>query len=287
MADSPRETPRLGAPSPAALAGRTRVKREVRQVDYGALPELARRRAAGEDLADLLAEAEKRREEQREDQREAKAAAKAAREKANEAESLDIDRGFGAPPAGTVVTLNPTDPRPFTRPLTVREEEVRTVSGASFARITHDIIVLTVADPEDAWTSDNGASDHFQRGAWTVQVRRADNHVIGAFPTAYALSVRPEEVDSFDPADFAGPSNRKKKGTRHPGDRAALKRRLEEHGFVVTTSGAPHGKIPHPELPGLFAPWASTPSDRRHPQLVTAQVKRVFGVDIREAPSEL
>ncbi|RUP86524.1 hypothetical protein [Dermabacter sp. HSID17554] len=283
MADSPRETTRPGAPSPAALAGRTRAKRKVRAVDYDAVPELARRRASGEDLADLLAEAEKRREAQR---HQAEEAARAPRASADETETLDIARGFGAPPAGTVVTLNPTDPRPFTRPLTVREEEVRTVSGASFARITHDIIVLTVADPEDAWTSDNGASDHFQRGDWTVQVRRSDNHVIGAFPTAYALAVRPEDVDSFDPADFAGPSNRKKKGTRHPGDRAALKRRLEEHGFVVTTSGATHGKITHPDLPGLFTPWASTPSDRRHPQLVTAQVKRIFGIDIREAPSE-
>lgn len=282
MAKTPRETTPTGAPSPAALAGRTRAKRAVRAVDYDAVPELARRRAAGEDLADLLNEAERRREKQRATE----AAAKAAHAKMTEAEVLDIDRGFGAPPEGTVVTLNPTDPRPFTRPLTVIEDEVRTVSGASLARITHDIIVLTVADPEDAWTSDNGASDHFQRGAWTVQVRRADNHVIGAFPTAHALSVRPEEVDSFDPADLAGPSNRKKKGTRHPGDRAALKRRLEEHGFVVTSSGSTHGKITHPDLPGLFAPWASTPSDRRHPQLVTAQVKRVFGIDIREAPSD-
>lgn len=282
MAKSPRETTPQGAPSPAALAGRSRATREVRAVDYDAVPELARRRAAGEDLADLLNEAEQRREEQRATE----AAAKAAHAKMTEAEVLDFDRGFGTPPEGTVVTLNPTDARPFTRPLTVIEDEVRTVSGASLARITHDIIVLTVADPEDAWTSDNGVSDHFQRGAWTVQVRRADNHVIGAFPTAYALSVRPEEIDSFDPADLAGPSNRKKKGTRHPGDRAALKRRLEEHGFVVTSSGSTHGKITHPDLPGLFAPWASTPSDRRHPQLVTAQVKRVFGIDIREAPSD-
>ncbi len=282
MADSPRETTPPGAPSPAALAGRTRAKREVRAVDYGAIPELARRRAAGEDLADLLDEAEKRREKHRADAD----AASGARTETAAVEALAIDRDFGAPPEGAVVTLNPTDPRPFTRPLTVREEEVRTVSGASLARITHDIIVLTVADPEDSWTSDNGASDHFQRGAWTVQVRRSDNHVIGAFPTGYALSVKPEEVESFDPVDLTGPSNRKKKGTRHPGDRAALKRRLEEHGFIVKTSGSTHGKITHPDFPGLFTPWASTPSDRRHPQLVTAQVKRVFGIDIREEPSE-
>lgn len=187
----------------------------------------------------------------------------------------------GPAPEDAVVTINPDDPRPYTRPLRVLEDEVRTVSGSSLAVVTHDVIVLTVADPEEVWSSDNGTSDHYCRGEWTVQVRRADNHVIGAFPSRYALAVRPDDVDPVDPAELAGKSNRKKRGTRHPGDVRALKKRLEEHGFVVSSSGATHGKVTHPNFPGLFTPWASTPSDRRHPQMVTAQVKRVFGIDIR------
>lgn len=184
-------------------------------------------------------------------------------------------------PADAVVTINPDDPRPYTRPLRINDEEVRTVSGASLAHITHDAIVLTIAEPDEVWTADAGTSDHYCRGPWTVQVRRADNHVIGAFPSRYALAVRPDDADPVDPAELAGKSNRKKRGTRHPGDVRALKKRLEDHGFVVSSSGATHGKVTHPDFPGLFTPWASTPSDRRHPQMVTAQVKRVFGIDIR------
>ncbi len=184
-------------------------------------------------------------------------------------------------PADAVVTINPDDPRPYTRPLRINDEEVRTVSGASLAHITHDAIVLTIAEPDEVWTGDAGTSDHYCRGPWTVQVRRAGNHVIGAFPSRYALAVRPDDADPVDPAELAGKSNRKKRGTRHPGDVRALKKRLEDHGFVVSSSGATHGKVTHPDFPGLFTPWASTPSDRRHPQMVTAQVKRVFGIDIR------
>lgn len=185
-------------------------------------------------------------------------------------------------PAHAALTIDASDPRPHSRPLQIVDHEVRTVSGASLAALTHELIVSTVADPEDMWSADGGASDHFRRGAWTVQVRRADNHVIGVFPSAYAEAVRPAgSMQGTETGTGAGPSVRRGRGTRHPADVRALKKRLEEHGFHVSSSGATHGKITHPDYPGLFTPWASSPSDRRHPQLVTAQVKRVFGIDIR------
>ncbi len=204
------------------------------------------------------------------------------RPRTEEQVSIELVPPASAPPPDAVVSLNPTDIRPFTRPLRVYEEEIRLLSGTTLARITHDAIVLAVADPEESWTADNGASDHFLRGAWTVQVRRADNHVIAVLPSAYALSVRPQEYVPGAADEPRGRSTRRKQGTRHPASVKELRERLERHGFRVSSSGATHGKVTHPEFPGLFTPWASTPSDRRHPQLVTAQVKRVFGIDIRK-----
>ncbi|MGP9844955.1 type II toxin-antitoxin system HicA family toxin [Brachybacterium sp. 107] len=192
---------------------------------------------------------------------------------------LDPPRSPVAPPPDAVHTLAPEDPRPLPRPLRVREEEIRTVGVAS---LTTAQIVEVVADPEDAWTADAGASDHFQRGALVVQVRRADNAVIGAFSTRYALSVRP---DDYEPAldiaeDAAGPSARGGKGTRHPTSRRELLRRMESAGFVVT-AGSTHGRVTHPDHPGLLVPFASTPSDRRFTRHAVAQIRRVFGIDLR------
>ena len=187
-------------------------------------------------------------------------------------------------PVDAVLTINPASPRPFSRPLHIDEDEIRTVDARTLACLTRELIIMTVAAPQDAWSSDDGASDHYLRQSWVVQVRRKDNHVIGVFPAAYALAVRPSDVEHDTMRDTSGRSNRKKQGTRHPASIPELKKRLDMHGFVVSRSGSTHGRITHPEFPGLFTPWASTPSDRRYPQLVTSQVKRVFGIDIRDAP---
>lgn len=192
---------------------------------------------------------------------------------------LDPPRSPAAPPPDAVHTLAPEDPRPLPRPLRVIDEEIRAVG---IAGLTTAQIVEVVADPEDAWTADAGASDHFLRGPLVVQVRRADNAVIGAFSARYALSVRP---DDYEPAldiaeDAAGPSARGGKGTRHPTSRRELLRRMESAGFVVTP-GSTHGRVTHPDHPGLLVPFASTPSDRRFTRHAVAQIRRVFGIDLR------
>lgn len=192
---------------------------------------------------------------------------------------LDPPRAPADPPPDAVHTLAPEDPRPLPRPLRIIDEEIRTVGVAG---LTTAQIVEVVADPEDAWTADAGASDHFLRGVLVVQVRRADNAVIGAFSTRYALSVRP---DDYEPAldiaeDAAGPSARGGKGTRHPTSRRELLRRMESAGFIVTP-GSTHGRVTHPDHPGLLVPFASTPSDRRFTRHAVAQIRRVFGIDLR------
>ncbi|WP_341854431.1 hypothetical protein [Brachybacterium sp. GPGPB12] len=127
-------------------------------------------------------------------------------------------------------TLDADDPRPLPRPLRIRDEDIRAVgvTGADGERI-----VQAVADPEDAWTADAGTSDHFLRGDLVVQVRRADNAVIGLFSARYALSVRPDEYEpALDIAeDAAGPSTRGGQGTRHPTSRRELLGRMRAGGL--------------------------------------------------------
>lgn len=173
----------------------------------------------------------------------------------------------------------PPQPGYADRPLRVREEILRVV-GAEDA--THEQIVHAVADPQDAWTSDGGVSDHFQRDGLTVQVRRLDNAVIGVFATRYALSVRPEDFERTPETALpaSGPSARRGLGTRHPTTRRELLARMEEAGFVIA-SGSTHGRVSHPDHPGLFVPMASTPSDVRFTRHAVAQIRRVFGIDLR------
>ena len=65
-----------------------------------------------------------------------------------------------------------------------------------------------------------------------------------------------------------------------PTTRRELLRRMEEAGFVVT-AGSTHGRVSNPDHPGLFVPFASTPSDRRFTRHAVAQIRRVFGIDLR------
>lgn len=242
-------------PTPKALAGRKDPARTVRPVDYTAVPE---RRAEPSPVPPEQPSAPLPR---------------------RRARTVELPRSASRAPVEAVHTLDADDPRPLPRPLRIRDEDIRAVgvAGADGERI-----VLAVADPEDAWTADAGASDHFLRGDLVVQVRRADNAVIGLFSTRYALSVRP---DDYEPAldiaeDAAGPSTRGGRGTRHPTSRRELLRRMEEAGFVITP-GANHGRVTHPAHPGLVLPFSSTPSDRRFTRHAVAQIRRVFGIDLR------
>ena len=193
--------------------------------------------------------------------------------------TVELPRSLPAPPAEAVHTLSAEDPRPLPRPLQIEDAQIRSVGVQG---LPAERIVQTVADPQDAWTADAGASDHFLREEVVVQVRRADNAVIGLFSARYALSVRPEEYEpALDIAEqAAGPSARGGQGTRHPTSRRELLRRMEAAGFVVTP-GATHGRVSHPDHPGLVLPFASTPSDRRFTRHAVTQIRRVFGIDLR------
>lgn len=193
--------------------------------------------------------------------------------------TVELPRRPFTTPSDAVLSLDPQDPRPAPRPLRIAEEALRTVGVPD---VTAERIVQAVAAPEETWTSDAGTSDHFLDREIAVQVRRADSTVIGVFARGYALAVRPEAIDDHDEhaRAMAGRSSRGGAGTRVPTTRTELLRALEAAGFV-TTAGSGHGRITHPEHPGLFVPLASTPSDVRYTRHAVAQIRRVFGIDLR------
>jgi hypothetical protein len=261
-------SPRPAAPSPADLRGRPAPSARVRPVDWSAT---GRRPAPQSD------DQRDRRSQGPEASREASAGDRLPVHR--RARTVELPRPAQAPPAAAVHSLVPEDPRPNLRPLAIDEGAIRTVGVSG---VSTEQIVLTVADPQEAWSADAGTSDHFLRGDLVVQVHRAENAVIGLFTARYALSVRPEEYeDALDVAiEASGKSARGGRGTRHPTSRRELLARMEKAGFVVTP-GAGHGRVSHPDHPGLFVPFASTPSDVRFTRHAVAQIRRVFGIDLR------
>lgn len=256
-------------PSPRALAGRTDPARRVRPVDWTATGA----RTTGEQPT---TESSPPSEPSTPSARLPRTRSRSDRRRA---ETFELPRPAPSAPEGAVHTIHPDDPHPVPRPLRIAAELIRVVGVED---VTAEQLIHAVADPEDAWTSDAGTSDHFLRGDLVVQVRRADNTVIGAFTARYALAVRPEAYESaLDAAlEAAGPSARGGRGTRHPTTRRDLIARMEAAGFVITP-GSSHGRVSHPEHPGLFVPLASTPSDRRFTRHAVAQIRRVFGIDLR------
>ncbi|MGQ4517796.1 hypothetical protein ACUH96_05315 [Dermabacteraceae bacterium P13077] len=200
-----------------------------------------------------------------------------------------IPEGAPPPPSETalarpIYTLASEDERPRPQPIHLPQDEYvhnETAPDATFAQV-----VEVVADPEEEWSADLGHSDHFLRGELCVQVRRADNTVLAVFSRGYALAVRPDIAAMDEAARTAhrdGLSRRPSGGigTRYPTDENELLRWLQAAGFRVNKRGKVHGKITHPDAPGLVLPWASSPSDVRHTRHVLTQVRRVFGIDLR------
>lgn len=150
--------------------------------------------------------------------------------------------------------------------------------------VTEEQLRAVVTDPEDTWTADLGRTDYYVRGSLCVQVARAEHRVVGIYRSGWALARRPDETWADGPDSLirtgAKPGG---SGTRYPTNRRELLARLRGAGFHVTTSGPTHGKITHPDVPGRFLPFSSTPSSQRYGRHVTTAVKRVFGIDLRES----
>ncbi|MDO5619739.1 hypothetical protein [Kocuria sp.] len=136
-----------------------------------------------------------------------------------------------------------------------------------------------VEDPQDSWSADLGRTDYFLRGELCVQIRRTDAQIVGIYHAGWALARRPDDPLPEEPG--SGRSASGGRGTRYPTNQAELLKRLRSAGFRVVTSGPTHGKITHPDHPGRFLPYASTPSGQRYGRHVVTAVKRVFGIDLR------
>ncbi|WP_338067542.1 hypothetical protein, partial [Kocuria tytonicola] len=148
--------------------------------------------------------------------------------------------------------------------------------------VTEDALRAVVAQPEDTWTADLGRTDYYVHGRLCVQVSRAEHRVVGIYRSGWAVARRPDETwaDTPDSLERTG-AKPGGGGTRYPTNRRELLSRLRAAGFEVTTSGPTHGKITHPDVPGRFLPFSSTPSSQRYGRHVVTAVKRVFGIDVR------
>ena len=148
--------------------------------------------------------------------------------------------------------------------------------------VGEDALRAVVAQPEDTWTADLGRTDYYVRGQLCVQVSRAEHRVVGIYRSGWAVARRPDETwaDTPDSLERTG-AKPGGGGTRYPTNRRELLSRLRAAGFEVTTSGPTHGKITHPDVPGRFLPFSSTPSSQRYGRHVVTAVKRVFGIDVR------
>lgn len=269
------------APSPRSLRGRTDPSRRVRPVDWTA-------DGSRPDGGDARPATTRGAAERRDPSAPSRASAPSPSSHPGiapipaprrRARTIQLPRPASPAPDAAIHALGPEDPHPAPRPLRIDEGEIRVVGAAD---VTAERIVEAVAEPEEAWTSDAGTSDHFLRGQLVVQVRRADNAVIGAFSRSYAMAVRPDQIDDLEDVvrGAAGRSSRRGAGTRVPTTRRDLLRDLDAAGFVVTP-GSGHGRVTHPDHPGLFVPMASTPSDVRYTRYAVAQIRRVFGIDLR------
>ncbi|ROZ61601.1 hypothetical protein EDL96_12965 [Kocuria soli] len=270
---------RAAPPSPAVMTGRKDPALTVRPVDYAAAAkEHARatnRPAAEPQVKEPSAPTPDRTDRRALDQdlrRRQKLAAriKTALEQ-NTARSLtDRDTLYsvvtGRPsPTGDGLVLNPPD-------------DVVHVVGAWEATLAD--LQRVVEDPEDSWSADLGRTDYFLRGDLCVQIRRSDAQIVGIYRAGWALARRPEQPLPEEPG--SGRSASRGRGTRYPTNQRELLNRLRGAGFVVVTSGPTHGKITHPDHPGRFLPYSSTPSGQRYGRHVVTAVKRVFDIDLRD-----
>lgn len=137
-----------------------------------------------------------------------------------------------------------------------------------------------IDEPQDSWSADLGRTDYFLRGDLCVQIQRSDGEIVGIYRAGWALARKPDTPLPEAPGPGRSPSGGK--GTRYPTDQRELVSRLRAAGFVVVTSGATHGKITHPDHPGRFLPYSSTPSGQRYGRHVVTAVKRVFGIELRD-----
>lgn len=255
-------------PSPAVMRGRRDPALSVEPVDW--TPPQARRSAQQAARA-------------QEQAARARAEAAAAEREAADWRAVAARIAGAAPPSPgapeeALYTVATGSPAPTARGSRLRLSEDRVhVVGAWNA--TLEQLQAVVDDPEDTWSADLGRTDYYLRGDLSVQVTRAEGVVVGIFRSGWATARRPEAPLPEEPG--ADPRASGKQGTRYPTNQRDLIKRLRAAGFQVATSGSTHGKITHPEHPGRFLPFASTPSTHRHGRHMVTAVRRVFGIDLR------
>ena len=136
--------------------------------------------------------------------------------------------------------------------------------------------VRAVTEPEAQWPGQDDASTVYLRGP-IAAIHRADDDLVVAVATR-ALAI--EKRSGFRRGAIAKAKGCGK-GNRFPNDVATLLGRLRTAGFDVALGGGGHFLVSHPEIPGT-ATVPQAPSDFRSIPNSVIQIRRVFGIDLRE-----
>lgn len=132
-------------------------------------------------------------------------------------------------------------------------------------------------DPERAWDGTPGTRCHL-RGPVMVVVADDTGEVIAAASREVALRRSAFSIATGQPRAKSGGC-----GKPVPRDIDSLLARLDAHGFEVDRT-RPHYSITHPDKPGLRATAPKSPSDSRSIPNTVSQIRRTFGIDIRDVP---
>ncbi|MEU6855123.1 hypothetical protein [Rothia kristinae] len=139
-------------------------------------------------------------------------------------------------------------------------------------------IVAIVADPEGTEPGRDGATIYVARGLRVV-VGSDGETVLAVYPVG--------EPERAEPPVSTGPPMPRVPGTKAdrrvpvPTDRTDFVALLRSRGFDVVDGGK-HQRITHEDHPGLAVTLPSTPSDHRWAQNTIAEVRAVFGIDLRQ-----
>lgn len=156
------------------------------------------------------------------------------------------------------------------------ERTVRALPGMDLARVDR-----IIDSPAATWLGWNEA---------TIYADTEFQVVLGAPRDGedYVLHVSPlSSADDTAGGKGAAPARRRVPGQKADARRptptsvAEMLERVREYGFEVDDTRR-HYSISHPGTPGIGLPVPRTPSDHRWAENTVSQIRRVFGIDIRQ-----
>ena len=175
-----------------------------------------------------------------------------------------------------------TAPLHATPPLHKRPEDGVRVDGVYITgrvvetahRFGHSLEALAAAatNPDRSWSGTAG----------TTCCRRGNLMVIVGDDTGDVIAMNDQRNNPYvAPGDGMPKAKSGGPGNRIPHDTPTLLARLHDLGFEVDKT-RPHYHVTHPDHPGKHSTMPKTPSDHRSYANTCAQIRGIFGVDLRD-----